>query len=491
MQGERCYWPRGKVLGGTSVLNAMLYVRGNKLDYDNWESMGNTGWGYEEVLKYFKKSQNAAEEDDYHATGGLLDTKPYIVPENKLIPLLKMAAEELGYDFKDVNGESQVGYGMVPSTQRGNERFSTAKAFLTPAKDRANLHVSKNSHVTKLRIEEGRVVGVEFEKAGASHYAAAKKEVVLSAGTTNAPQILMLSGIGPKDHLEELGIEVLADLPVGKNLQDHFVYTSNYFLLKGLNTKVENQDKKMLDDLYRYLIHREGDLAFMNIADFTGFINTPDNENKEYPDIQIHHFVFPENDQNFLPMWLYTQGYNKETYEYVKEINRQGTMFMPVVTLLRPKSVGEIKLKSANASDRPLIYANYLSEPDDVKKVIDGIKYVKEFAQTKIIRALGSKIVDDYKPCSSKHELESDEYYECCMRHVGATIYHPVGTCKMGPDSADSVVDPQLKVHGIKGLRVADASIMPKIPSGNTNAPSIMIGERAADFIKSEWLKSE
>lgn len=467
----------------------MLYVRGNKLDYDHWEELGNTGWGYEEVLKYFKKSENAAEEDEFHSVGGLLDAKPYIVPEVKVIPLLFMAAEEMGYKRVDVNGASQVGYGLVPSTQRRNERLSTAKAFLSPAKDRPNLHVSKNSHVTKLRIKDGKVTGVEFEKGGTSHYVAAKKEVVVSAGSTNSPQILMLSGIGPKDHLEELGINVEADLPVGQNLQDHFMYTSLYVVLKGLNSKVLDPKKKMLDDLYRYLIHREGDLAYLSTADFTGFVNTPSNENEEYPNIQLHHLLMPEEDQQFMPMWLYSQGYNKSTYQYIKEVNQQGTLLMPMITLLRPKSVGEIKLKSAKISDRPIITANYLSEPDDVKTMIEGIKYFKAFAETKILRALGATVVDNYKVCSQQHELESDEYYECCLRHLGSTLYHPVGTCRMGPDSADAVVDPQLRVHGIKGLRVADASIMPKIVSGNTNAPTIMIGERAADFIKSEWLK--
>jgi choline dehydrogenase len=229
----------------------------------------------------------------------------------------------------------------------------------------------------------------------------------------------------------------------------------------------------------------------LTTADFTGFVNTQSNDNIEHPNIQLHHMLIPESDQQFMPLWLYSQGYNKDVYEYIKGVNQQGTTLMPMMALLRPKSVGEIRLKSANVSDRPIITANYLSDPDDVKTMIEGIKYFKQFAETKILRALGATVVDDYKVCSKQHQLESDEYYECCLRHLGSTLYHPVGTCRMGPDSADAVVDPQLRVHGIKGLRVADASIMPKIVSGNTNAPVIMIGERAADFVKSEWLKEK
>ncbi|XP_065349424.1 glucose dehydrogenase [FAD, quinone]-like [Cloeon dipterum] len=491
MQGGKCYIPRGKALGGSSSINALLYVRGNKHDYDDWERTGNTGWGYEEVLKYFKKSEDGEVEDEFHAKGGLLSAKKYPTEQMKIIPHFFQAAKEMGYEKVDLNSATPVGYDRLPSTQRNSERLNTAKAFLTPAKDRDNLHVSKKSHVGKLRIENGRVIGVEFEKDGNSHFVKATKEVILSAGSTNSPQILMLSGIGPKEHLEELGIQVHADLPVGKNLQDHFMYSGVHLTLKNLNAKIPDPQAKMRDDLYQYLFYRRGDLASFGTGDFTGFINTPLNKDKSRPDIEIHHNLVPEDDQSSMPMWLHSQGYNKETYLHFKQVNKKGATLMLIITLLRPKSVGEIKLKSANISDRPVIHANLLNHEDDLKTMIEAIKYAKKFAETPTMKALGTEFEDDYKPCSNKHEIGSDEYYECCLRHIGATLYHPVGTCKMGPDSSDSVVDPELKVHGVKGLRVVDASIMPKIVSANTNAAAIMIGERGADFVKKDWAPSE
>ncbi|XP_059474149.1 glucose dehydrogenase [FAD, quinone]-like [Neocloeon triangulifer] len=488
MEGGRCNWPRGKALGGSSSINAMLYVRGNKGDFDEWEKMGNAGWGYEEVLRYFKKSEDGEIEDEFHSTGGLLSVKKNPAEELDVVPLFFKAAQELGYEQVDLNSAAPVGYGRLPSTQKNSERMNTAKAFLSPARDRDNLHVSKKSHVTKLRLEEGKVVGVEFEKDGSSRFVAVKKEVILSAGTINSPQILMLSGIGPKDHLEEFGIPVHADLPVGENLQDHFLYAGTYLTLHAVNTKIADQQTKLMDDVYEYLFHRKGALASLGTVDFTGFVNTPMNEDKTRPDIQIHHMLVPEGSQ-ILDAWFYAMDFKKDTCQHFKNINKQGTSLIPMLSLLRPKSVGEIRLRSANASDKPVIHPNYLTREEDVKVMIEGIKHFKRFAETKTMQALGTEFVDDYEPCSGKHANDSDEYYECCMRHTGATMYHPVGTCKMGPDPADSVVDPRLKVHGVKGLRVADASIMPKIVSANTNAASIMIGERVSDFIKEDWLE--
>ncbi|CAB3374224.1 Hypothetical predicted protein [Cloeon dipterum] len=492
MEGGRCYWPRGKALGGTSVLNAMIYVRGNKHDYDNWERMGNTGWGYEEVLKYFKKSENADKSDEFHAKGGPLEAQVYKNGEPKLISeSFYDAAKELGYEKIDVNSATPVGYGTAPSTQKDNVRFNTAKAFLSPAKDRRNLHISKNSHVTKLRFDknENRITGVEFVKGGEKQYAMATKEVVLSAGAIGSPHILLLSGIGPQQHLNEIGIDVVKDAPfVGKNLQDHILFLGNIFALTNVNLNTADPEQFKVEEFFKYLMHRTGYYSTIGTYDFMSFINTPLNkDNPQHPDIQIHHLIVMAKDPLVWPLFLKNQGYNQETRDYLQQLNENHTLFSPVITLLRPESAGEVKLKSSNPIEKPLIFANYFSHDDDVHRVVEAVKYHKRFAKTEAMAKLGIKRVD-YLPACAKFEKDSDEYHECALRQIGSTIYHPVGTCKMGADPLMSVVDPELRVHGIKGLRVADASIMPKIVSGNTNAPSIMIGERAADFIKKAWL---
>ncbi|XP_059474195.1 glucose dehydrogenase [FAD, quinone]-like [Neocloeon triangulifer] len=492
MSGGRCYWPRGKALGGTSVLNAMLYVRGNKLDYDGWQEMGNPGWGYEDVLGYFKKSENSDRSDEFHAQGGPLEAKMYKSGEPNLISdFFYEAAKEMGYDKIDINSATPVGYGTAPSTQKDSVRFSTAKAFLAPAKARKNLHVSKHSQVTKLLIDksDNRVTGVEFVKGGESRVVSVGKEVVLSAGAIGSPHILLLSGIGPEEHLNEMGIQVVKNSKmVGKNLQDHILFLGNIFAMKKVDLEIGDKEKFELDQMYKYLVYKTGYYSTVGTYDFMAFINTPLNENKLHPDIQIHHLIIGAQDPLVWPLFLNVQGYDEQTTDYMKKLNENFTIFSPIITLLRPDSAGEIKLNSSNPLEKPVIYANYFSNQLDVRRIVEAVKFCKRFGETEAMKKLGAERIDDLESCSSKFGKDSDEYHECALRHIGSTIYHPVGTCKMGPDPATSVVDPELRVHGIKGLRVADASIMPKIVSGNTNAPSIMIGERVSDFIKNKWL---
>ncbi|KAJ4426636.1 hypothetical protein ANN_26434 [Periplaneta americana] len=515
MVEHRCNWPRGKVLGGSSILNAMLWVRGNRRDYDNWAEAGNKGWSYEEVLPYFKKTEDfkyheadtpGAEtySEEYHGRGGyqLLEQFKYRSP---IVDGLIDAAQELGYTIRDVNGEKQTGFTLQHGTIVNGTRMSTAKAFLTPIKDRKNLNVAKFAHVTKILIDPNTktAYGVEFRKNNETFVALAQKEVILSAGTVNSPQLLMLSGIGPKEHLEELGIPVIQDLEVGKNLQDHMQVVGPAFMFnRSRSYSLDN--KKVLDDTYEYLVHRTGPLASIDILQFQGFISTKyahldvpgskleETEDLDYPDVQYQHIKFPLNDNEGTKRVSHVTRFTDEIYDAVFGIpNSKSEIYIPLTVLQRPKSSGFIKLRSTDPFEAPIIDPRYLSDPRDVQTLVEGVKVAISVGQTKTMVDRFETQLNTLKiPGCESEEFGSDDYWSCAVRKVATTIYHHVGTCKMGPRSdPDSVVDSTLKVHGVRGLRVIDGSIMPAVVTGNTHAPIVMIGERGADFIKDDWLK--
>lgn len=455
------YLPRGKALGGCSSTNAMAYVRGNKADYDEWASLGNKGWSYEEVLPYFKKSESNEDiKDSYHGTAGPLNVTHAKHFQTPYAQAFVDACVECGIPLNpDYNGAKQEGAGLFQFTIKDGKRHSLATAFLKPAMSRANLKVITKAYVSRILIENNRATGVEFHIGnGEVQKAFANKEVILSAGSFQSPQLLMLSGVGDTEELKKYGVEVKKELPgVGKNLQDHL-----FFPVSGQSKQQEgmNHHLKPLNqilDLIKYKLTGKGALTCSPLESRAFFaINGSSTVNMQFHFAPLH----------------FGSDYSGDVYNTKTYPTTDGFSILP--TILKPKSRGYVALSSADPVADPLIQPNFLTEEDDWQILLTGARKALQVIRAKALTPYLDRVL-----------LPFDETEEGIREHIRQsveTVYHPVGTCKMGSDPM-SVVDSQLKVHGIDGLRVVDASIMPLIISGNTNAPVIMIAEKAADMI--------
>ena len=459
LNGRKGYQPRGMVLGGSSSINAMVYIRGHASDYDHWASLGNPGWSHAQVLPYFKRAEhNERGADAWHGQGGPLNVMDLGSP-NPFDKHFLLAGYQAGYRRNpDFNGAEQEGLGTYQVTQKNGERCSAAKAYITPHLDRPNLRLGTRVHVTRILIENRRAVGVEYLLDGALRQVHAQREVLLSAGALQSPQLLMLSGIGPGAHLREMGIGVLHDLPgVGQHLHDHIDVVQNYnapgrhelfgISLVGL--------LRAWQGVREWRRSRTGMLT-TNFAEAGGFIKSSPDES--IPDLQLHFVVGKLVDHG--RKTLFGHGYSCH------------------VCLLRPLSRGSVRLAKKDPLVAPLIDPNFLAERDDMDRLRRGFKLMRELLAQPALERLGGR---ESKVSAS---AVSDEQIETFIRNHADTIYHPVGTCRMGTGALD-VVDAQLRVHGIENLRVIDASVMPRVVGGNTNAPTIMIAEKAVDMIRS------
>ncbi|XP_050030050.1 alcohol dehydrogenase [acceptor]-like isoform X1 [Dermacentor andersoni] len=481
MEDRRCRLARGMALGGSSAINFMLYVRGNRRDYDIWrDEFGAHGWSYRDVFPHFKNIETARlpdQEPFYRGTHGEIPVE-YASTQTRLSKAFLGACEENGYPVIDYNGRSQAGCSRLQFNTRHGQRYSASKSFITPILHRRNLHISLWSRATKVIFENQHAVGVRFLKGPRMHTVRASREVVIAAGAIGSPQLLLLSGVGPWFDLEQLKIPVIADLPVGRNLQDHMH-------VEGVSGTLRHRDGINLfwSSTVDYNNNCSGPFSIPASLEAVAFVSTPFvNTSLEFPDVEIVLQSLPPSDL-CVALYLSKMALREDVYEqyFLPKRGQPGFALSPVMN--RPKSRGYVKLRTTNPLDEPIIDPKYLTHPEDVAVAVEGVKIALRLIKSRAMRAIKAKPWDiPLEACASEGPTWSNEYLACFVRHMAHTTWHLCCTCPMGSDNR-AVVDPRLRVYGLKNLRVVDASVMPTIVTGNLNAPVMMIADKAAAMI--------
>ncbi|XP_047999282.1 glucose dehydrogenase [FAD, quinone]-like [Leguminivora glycinivorella] len=491
--GGRCFWPRGKAVGGTSVVNYMIYTRGLKADWDRIAADGNYGWSYDDVLPYFMKSERAnlkgLQDSPWHGRNGELSVED-IPFRSKLSKAFLDAAKLLGNRRTDYNSPEGFGFSYIQATLSRGHRHSSAKAFLHNHKKRKNLHILTSSRVTKVLIDPTTktAIGVQFVRNGQMYEIRAKKEVILSAGPIESPHLLMLSGIGPRQNLESVGIPVIQNLPVGQTLYDHISFPALAFKLNSTRLTLVERKISTLENTFQYMHYGDGPFSSLAGVETLGYIRTNVSDGPpDIPDIElIGSCASLASDEGTvvakgirLADWLYNS-----VYKQIEDVESFTVLFM----LLHPKSKGNMLLGSRNPFEDAKLYGNYLTHQQDVDTMVAAIRYIQKMVETPFFQKYGATLHSKRFPNCRQHQFNSDGYWECAVRTVTATLHHQISTCRMGPSSdPEAVVDPELRVYGVDRLRVVDSSVIPRTIAAHTNAPAIMIGEKAADMIKNTW----
>ncbi|CAH1641210.1 unnamed protein product [Spodoptera littoralis] len=493
MVDGKCFWPRGKAVGGTSVVNYMIYTRGMQEDWDRIAAAGNYGWSYNDVIPYYIKSERAdlkgLRNSPWHGRDGELSVED-IPFRSKLSKAFLDAAKLYGHRRVDYNSPDAFGFNYIQATLTRGQRASSAKAFLHKNKKRKNLHILVSSRATKVIIDpvNKQAVGVEFHKNGRVYQIRANKEVILSAGPIESPHLLMLSGIGPRKQLQSFGIPVIQDLKVGESLYDHISFPALAFTLNQTRLTLVEKKIATIQNTIQYDQYGDGPMSSLAGVETIGYIKTNiSNEIGDYPDIELlGSCASLASDEGTIVAkgirmadWLYN-----DVYKPIENVESFTVLFM----LLHPKSKGYLKLQSADPYQQPALYGNYLTHQQDVDTMIAAIRYIIKLVDTPPFRKYGATLHKKKFPNCKQHEFGSDSYWECAVRTVTATLHHQITTCKMGPPTdPEAVVDPELRVYGVSNLRVVDSSIIPRTIVAHTNAPAIMIGEKGADMIKRTW----
>ena len=459
--GRKLYWPRGKGWGGSSAINAMIYTRGHSSDYDHWRQLGNPGWSYDDVLPYFKRAENyeGDGDEDFHGQGGPLNVKKSTREDDILLDKFVEAGKQAGFPLtNDFNGKQQEGFSRYEHTIKGSKRFISARAYLYPALNRKNLHTKTNITVDKVIFKNKKAVGVEYFEKGKKKVIGCNREVILSSGAINSPQILMRSGVGDSEEIKKHGIQVNHELKgVGKNLQDHFAVVSQFACTQPVTLHRSASFFRTMLAGAKYLITGTGDAANPPCVGGAFIKSAPE---KDIPDIQIHYVSIAMQDVH----------------------GREGVPldhgFSNLVYLCRPQSKGHIALKSSDPNDDPLMYPNYFSVEQDLIDTRNGLREARRVFMQPVFDEFRGK---ELKPGPSI-DINNDDELDNWIRETGETLYHPVGTCKMGIDEL-AVTNEHGQVHGLESVRVVDASLMPSLIAGNTNAPTIMMAEKISDHI--------